>query len=270
MEEHRDAAGEDGVDGGAAHEGVAGRLEAEAGGGEERDEAARRAAGDAALEAVAAVEHAAPPRRRGGALVDDVVADGERAVGAARAGEREQPWAARGARRGLPRRHLARRRRVEVARVRHGEVAALPDVGLVGEHRHVAGLRPGEEAVAAAEGVAGAAPPEHPRGARGHHEVVAPAERRPRRLRRQPPEELPGRLVPLRGARPALVPVQLQRRVERHVHRRRRRHVAGEALVPPHPIVEDYLQRVLVRVIPASMESKMITNRRRRRRRRGD
>jgi len=142
---------------------------------------------------------------------------------------------------------------VEVAWVRHGDVTRRPDVGLVGEHRHVAGLRLAEEVVAAPFVAAAGAglPPEHPRCLGGHHEVVAPAERRPRGLRRQPPQERLRRAVAYRGVEPAQVLVQLQRRVVRHVHRRRRCRVVGEALVPPHPVVEDHLQRVLVRAVPA-------------------
>uniref|UniRef100_J3N363 Uncharacterized protein n=1 Tax=Oryza brachyantha TaxID=4533 RepID=J3N363_ORYBR len=131
VEEHRDAAGEHGVECRLAGVGVAARLDAEGGGLEELHDPPRRV-----VVPRRAAEVGAGGRR--GALLDDLGAHGHGAARARRAGERPEPPAVAPAHAVLPLEHVGVGGGVEVGRERHAEVDALPRVGLDGEHRRVA------------------------------------------------------------------------------------------------------------------------------------
>uniref|UniRef100_A0A8R7Q8R3 Uncharacterized protein n=1 Tax=Triticum urartu TaxID=4572 RepID=A0A8R7Q8R3_TRIUA len=245
VEEHRHAAGEDGVERRPPRVRVARRLQAEARPLEDAHEGAGHEAVLLALPALHQVAEAG-----GAALPDEVVPDGVRISGTLAAGEGEEVVPLHASHPLLPLEDVRVLGRVEVGRVRHGEVEVRPRHLLHEQHRHVPHRRQTEQLVAPLR-VAVRLPLVVPRRPPGHEEVVAPAHGAPLGPPRQPVDELDRRGVLGRGVVAPQVPHDVKPSVERHEDGGGAGGVVGEAVVLPDAGVEDDVEAEVVGGVPA-------------------
>ncbi|RCV46582.1 hypothetical protein SETIT_9G542700v2 [Setaria italica] len=188
------------------------------------------------------------------ALRDDVIPDPDvhSNVRPRRAHERHEPLPPLAAHPVLPPEHVGVGPGVEVGRVRHGVVAAVQERGLEHKHRHVPAGRHGEEVVAPVR-VHVVAPPEVPPRPAGDEEVVASPHAPPLGTRHEPLRQVHGRGVPGGVVVAPVVAGEVEAGVERDEHGVGHGRVVGEALVLPHPVVEDEVERELVRAVPPGL-----------------
>jgi len=250
VEEHRDASGHHRVEHRSPRARVARRLQAEHGLLEQPHDAGGGVALRAA-EGASAPQHGAGAGRL--ALRDDVIPDPDahRNVRPRRTHERHEPRPVLAAHPVLPPEHVGVRPWVEVGRVRHGEVAGVFQRGLQHEHGHVPATRHGEE-VGAPVRVHVAAPPEVPPRSPGDEEVVAAPHAPPLGPCHEPLYQVHRRGVPGGVVVAPVIAGEVEAGVERDEHGGRHGGVVGQALVLLHPVVEDGVQRELVRPVPPS------------------